>query len=139
MTANEILNDVQCNITYMTDNAQGIAKALYDLSLCDDLLSTDDENSGDITRRLKVRELLRTHNTCARLVCILSDTLDGIMKELDRLDMIQIPETEPAPKNCKEFTAEQFDDLKKSIRKLRQSFGEDTTPEKGGKRNGRKA
>lgn len=98
MTAAEILeivNNVQCNITYMTDNAQGIAKALYDLSLCDDLLSTDDENSGDIKRRLKVRELLRTHNTCARLVCVLSDTLESITKELDVLDGIQLTNPEP--------------------------------------------
>ena len=96
MTANDILTDVQCNITYMTNNAQGVVKALYDLSLCDYIMNQEDMNrSSGTDRNLKVMDLLRTHDTCARLVCVLSDTLDSIMKELDRLDGIQL--TEPAP------------------------------------------
>lgn len=94
MTANEIMNDVQCNITYMTDNAQGVVKALYELAQCDDLIGTADMD-GDYESKSKVYDLLRTHDTCARLVCVLSNTLDSIMKELDRLDGIQL--TEPAP------------------------------------------
>lgn len=100
MTANDILTDVQCNITYMTDNAQGVVKALYDLAQCDDLIGTDDLNSSIYERKAKAYDLLRTHDTCSRLVCVLSDTLDGIMKELDRLDEIEIqtgtPGTTPA-------------------------------------------
>ena len=94
MTANEIMNDVQSNITYMTDNAQGVVKALYELAQCDDLISTADMDAST-DRKLKAYDLLRTHDTCAHLVCVLSDTLDCIMKELDRLDGIQL--TEPAP------------------------------------------
>ena len=133
MTANEIINDVQCNITYMTDNAQGIAKALYELAQCDDLIGTADMD-GDYERKSKVRELLRTHDTCARLVCVLSDTLDGIMKELDRLDGIQL--TEPAP--AAEPTEAQLCDLKEKVRELRESFDKDTAPAKGGEKRNRK-
>lgn len=129
MTANDILTDVQCNITYMTDNAQGVVKALYDLSLCDDIMNQEDMNrSSGTDRNLKVMELLRTHDTCARLVCILSDVLDSIMKELDRLDGIQL--TEPAP--AAEPTEAQLCDLKEKVRELQKSFGKDTAPAKGG-------
>ncbi len=136
MTANEILTDVQCNITYMTDNAQGVVKALYDLSLCDDIINQEDMNRSSGTEsNLKVMELLRTHDTCARLVCILSDVLDSIMKEIDRLDGIHL--TEPAP--AAEPTEAQLCDLKEKVRELRESFGKDTAPAKGGeKRNGKK-
>lgn len=109
MTANEIMNDVQCNITYMTDNAQGVVKALYELAQCDDLIGTANMD-GDYESKSKVHELLRTHDTCARLVCVLSDTLDGIMKELDRLDDLEIqtgtPGTTPA-KGCEKRNGEQ--------------------------------
>ena len=117
MTANEIMNDVQCNITYMTDNAQSVVKALYDLSLCDNIMNQEDMNrSSGTDRNLKVMELLRTHDTCARLVCILSDVLDSIMKEIDRLDGIQL--TEPAP--AAEPTEAQLRDLKEKVRELRE-------------------
>lgn len=89
MTANEIINDVQCKITYMTDNAQGVVKALYELAQCDDTISEDDLNSSIYERKAKAYDLLRTHDTCACLVCVLSDTLKSIQKELDRLDDIQ--------------------------------------------------
>ena len=92
MAANEIMNDVQCNITYMTENAQGVVKALYELAQCDDLIGTDDMESSIYERKAKAFDLLRTHDTCARLVCVLSDTLESIIKELERLDRIQTGE-----------------------------------------------
>lgn len=128
MTANEILTDVQCNITYMTDNAQGVVKALYDLSLCDDIINQEDLNSSIYERKAKAYDLLRTHDTCARLVCVLSDTLESIMKELDRLDGIQLAEPAPAA----EPTEAQLCDLKEKVRELQKSFGKDTAPAKGG-------
>lgn len=127
MTANEILTDVQCNITYMTDNAQGATKALYELAQCDNLMNSGYLN-GSTEERMKAHDLLRTHDTCARLVCIISDMLESIMQELDRLDGIQL--TEPAP--AAEPTEAQLCDLKEKVMELRESFGKDTAPAKGG-------
>lgn len=89
--AQDTLNDVQGNIAYIADNARGIVRAIYELAKCDELINPDDMN-GSTAQVLTVHELLRTHDTCARLVSVLSDTLDGIQKELDRLDGIRIPE-----------------------------------------------
>ena len=89
MTANEIMNAVQCNLTYMTENAQGVAKALYELGMFEEVMEPDDMD-GTTEKKLNVYDVLRTHNTCARLICILSDTLDAMAKEIDRLDMALI-------------------------------------------------
>lgn len=85
--------NIQSKITYMVENAQGLCNALYELALCDENISTECLNSKIYEKKVSAYELLRTHNTCASLICVLSDTLDNIMKELDRLDRIQIDET----------------------------------------------
>ena len=48
-----------------------------------------DDMDGTTEKKLNVYDVLCTHNTCARLVCILSDTLNAMAKEIDQLDMIQ--------------------------------------------------
>ncbi len=77
----------------MVENAQGLCNALHELALCDENISTECLNSKIYEKKVSAYELLRTHKTCASLICVLSDTLDNIMKELDRLDRIQIDET----------------------------------------------
>lgn len=103
----EKINDALCDLAYLSDNAQGLAKSLYELGLCDDLMSPEDAYSRDEKRVLKVYELLRLHDTSSRLVCVLSDTLDSIREAIERLDAATtekpdgIPSTETtAPKNC---------------------------------------
>lgn len=103
----EKINDALCDLAYLNDNAKGLAKSLYELGLCDDLMEPEDMSSHDEKRILKVYELLRLHNTSSRLVCVLSDTLDSIQEAIERLDAatfekpdgIQGTETTP-PKNC---------------------------------------
>lgn len=85
----EKINDSLVTLTYLTDNAQGATKALYELAQCDDLMNSGYLN-GSTEERMKVHDLLRTHDTCARLVCIISDMLESIMQELDKLDVATI-------------------------------------------------
>lgn len=105
----ETVNDALCNLAYLIDNAQGLAKALFELTLCDDLMNPEDMNTHNTERMLKVWELLRLHNASSRLVCVLSDTLNSIEKEIVRIDEATIekpdgiPDTETAaPKTCAE-------------------------------------
>ena len=85
--------NIQSKITYMVENAQGLCNALYELALCDENISTECLDSKIYEKKVSAYELLRTHNTCASLICVLSDMLDNIMKELDRLGRIQIDGT----------------------------------------------
>ena len=109
----EKVNDALSNLAYLNDNAQGLAKSLYELTLCDDLMEPEDMNSRDFERASKVWELLRLHNASSRLVCILSDTLDSIGKELERLDAatVEKPDGIPGKKNT---TPETCADSRKS-------------------------
>lgn len=88
--------NIQSKITYMVENAQGLCNALYELALCDENISTECLNSKIYEKKASAYELLRIHNTCASLICVLSNTLDSIMKELDLLDGMQTDEAQPA-------------------------------------------
>lgn len=88
--------NIQSKITYMVENAQGLCNALYELALCDENISTECLDSKIYEKKASAYELLRTHNTCASLICVLSNTLDSIVKELDRLDGMQTDEAQPA-------------------------------------------
>lgn len=82
----ETVNDALCNLLYLSDNAQGIVAALYELTLCDDLMNPEDMNTHDTERMVKVFDLLRLHDASSRLVCVLTDTLKSIDKEIVRID-----------------------------------------------------
>ncbi len=86
-----------CDLSYLNDNAQGLAKSLYELGLCDDLMNPEDAHSRDEKRMLKVYELLRLHNTSSRLVCVLSDTLDSIREAIERLDAATVEKPDGIP------------------------------------------
>ncbi len=103
----EKVQDIICDLLYLSDNAQGIVTALYELALCDDLMEPEDMSSHDEKRMLKAYELLRLHNTSSRLVCVLRDTLQSIHKAIEAIDAATvekpdgIPGTETTPpKNC---------------------------------------
>lgn len=65
--------NIQSKITYMAENAQGLCNALYELALCDENISTECLNSKIYEKKASAYELLRTHNTCASLICVLSE------------------------------------------------------------------
>lgn len=69
--------------------------------MLDEMLQIVDELGEELEKQKTKRMIICGRMTlCARLVCVLSDTLDGIMKELDRLDGIEIqtgaPDSTPA-------------------------------------------
>lgn len=106
----EKVNDSLCALFYEIDNAQGLAKSIFELALADDLMHPEDSNSDASTdRKLKVWELLRLHNTSSRLVCVMIDTLASIEKHLidlekgvtESLDGIQAEKRTP-PETCAE-------------------------------------
>jgi hypothetical protein len=82
----EKVQDIICDLWYLSDNAQGITAALYEMALCDDLMEPEDMSSHDEKRMLKAYELLRLHNTSSRLVCVLRDTLQSIHKAIEAID-----------------------------------------------------
>lgn len=103
----ETVNDALCNLAYLIENAQGLAKALFELTLCDDFMNPEDMDTHNTERMLKVWDLLRLHDTSSSLVRVLSDTLKSIEKEIERIDEATtekpdgIPNTETTPlKNC---------------------------------------
>ena len=110
----ETVNDALCKLAYLIDNAQGLAKALYELTLCDELMNTEDMDTHNIERKLKVWELLRLHDASSSLVCVLSDTLKSIEKEIVRIDeaTTEKPDGIPGKKNT---TTETCADSRKSL------------------------
>lgn len=82
----EKVQDIICDLWYLIENAQGITAALYELTLCDELMNTEDMNTHNTERMLKVWELLRLHDASSSLVCVLRDTLQSIHKAIEAID-----------------------------------------------------
>lgn len=87
--------------------------------MLDEMLQIVDELCEELEKqKTKRMSIYGSMILCKHLACGLSNSLDNIMKELDRLDGIQL--TEPAP--AAEPTEAQLCDLKEKVRDLQESF-----------------